>query len=124
MTRPARSSEMRIIGGESVIDGLQIEIELQVIAQPLPVADRSGNACGDGLAVGLESNPTASEDVFPGTIHFAPAKGLAGGECSGEVVIRHLKRDGGCGRHGLVGDQRVDRRTIHFFAAIEEAQLN
>ena len=39
MTRAARSGEMRIIGGESVIDGLQIEIELQVIAQPLPVAD-------------------------------------------------------------------------------------
>ena len=124
MTRAARSGEMRIIGGESVIDGLQIEIELQVIAQPLPVTDRSGNARGDGLAVGLESNPTAGEDVFPGPIQFAPAEGLAGGECGGEVVIRHLKRDGGCGRHGLVGDQRIDRRAVHFFAAIEKAQLN
>ena len=127
MTRAARSGEMRIIGGESVIDGLQIEIELQVIAQPLPVADRSGNARGDGLAVGLESNPTASEDIFPRVfmaIHFAPAKGLAGGECGGEVVVRHLKCDGGCVRHGLVGDQRIDRSTVHFFAAIEEAQLN
>ena len=124
MTRPSRSGEMRIIGRESVIDGLQIEIELQVIAQPLPVADGAGNARGDGLAVGLESNPTAGEDVFPGPIHFAPPKGLAGGECGGEVVIRHLKRDGGCGRHGLVGDQRIDRSTVHFFAAIEEAQFN
>ena len=127
MTRAARSGEMRIIGRESVIDGLQIEIELQVIAQPLPVTDGAGNARGDGLAVGLESNPTASEDVFPGVfmaIHFAPAEGLAGGECGGEVVIRHLKRDGGCGRHGLVGDQRIDRCAVHFFAAIEKAQLN
>ena len=127
MTRRARSGEMRIIGGKSVIDGLQIEIELQVITQPLPVADGAGNARGDGLAVGLESNPTAGEDVFPRVfmaIHFAPAKGLAGGECGGEVVIRHLKRDGGCGRHGLVGDQRIDRGAVHFFAAIEEAQLN
>ena len=36
-----------------------------------------GNARGDGLAVGLESNPTASEDIFPRVfmaIHFAPAK--------------------------------------------------
>ena len=124
MTRPARSGEMGIGGGESVIDGLQIEIELQVIAQPLLAADRSGNTRGDGLAVGLESNPTAGEDVFPGAIHFAPAKGLAGGECGGEVVIRHLKRDGGCGRHGLIGDQRVNRGAVHFFPAIEEAQFN
>ena len=104
MTRPSRSGEMRIMGGESLIDGLQIEIELQVIAQPLPVADGAGNARGDGLAVGLESNPTASQYVLPSPIHFAPAKGLAGGECGGEVVIRHLKRDGGYSRHGLVGD--------------------
>ena len=94
MTRPSRSGEVRIIGGKSVVDGLQIEIELQVITQPLPVTDGAGNARGDGLAVGLETNPAAGEDVFPRTVNLAPAEGLAGGQRGGQIVVSCRKGGG------------------------------
>ena len=69
----------------------------------------------------METNPAAGDDVFPfdnRAICLASAEGLSGGKGGGEIVI--AQREGGRGRHALVGDERVDGMPVEFLAAVEE----
>lgn len=75
------------VRGETVENGLEVAVELEVMGEPGPVGLGNGRFGAEPAAVGMQADPASGDDAFPGMSAAVPTKGLAGVEGQIEGVL-------------------------------------
>ena len=77
----------RLIVGEGGDNGGEVHVELEEVAQPIPVRLRDGGFGSDEFAYLMQAHAASGDDAFPSRANLSPPKRLAGRERRGEVVV-------------------------------------
>ena len=77
-------------------DSGEVQVELQVMSEPVPV--RCGFRCfgSEREIVGAQADPVVTDDAVPAAVDKIPAECLAGFERGREVVVANLERGRSC----------------------------
>lgn len=76
----------------------EIDVRLEVMAEPVPVAGWRGCFGGDTRGNRMQADPMLTNDTFPGIVVEAPAKGLARTKRCLQVIIASSAEDVAVGR--------------------------
>ena len=67
--------------------GAEVQINLKIMREPVPIRNRFRGVCGDGEFIGTQADPTIADDAIPAAVQPLPAKCLAGFERGGQIVV-------------------------------------
>lgn len=81
----------RFVFGECFYDRAELNVQLQIVAQPVPVGDDCRRFGEKRVAVSTQTNPVAGDNAFPPAIDVLPTKRLAGAQRGVEVVILNME---------------------------------
>ena len=83
----------RFVFGKGGEDFGEVDVQLQVVTEPVPVFGRNGFGV-DGVSVLPQADPVGADDSLPNIVDSSPAKGLAGTERRVQVIMLDLEFNG------------------------------
>jgi len=81
----------RFIRRKSLKDFANVDVQLKVMPEPIPILHRRGCFHEDAVLFLAQADPASGHHAFPRAINAAPAKSLPGSERGRQIVILRRK---------------------------------